>query len=162
VEILHRETTLSTNEWAREHAASGGALPIALLADEQSAGRGQHGNIWDSPRGWTYLSVVLAARQEPATDLPLQVANVVCGVLTDRFDAETFRVKPPNDIYRVGSRDDDDDAAVGGADTKIAGILVEQTADCLVIGIGVDYPPEGLAESLVCALGNSVAESRII
>jgi len=133
MEIQHRKSVTSTNDWAREYAASGAPLPMAFVADTQTAGRGQRSNTWDSPIGWTYLSIALPPAGEPAIDLPLQVAQVVRDVLDTRCDAnDSFRVKPPNDVYRTAS---------DGADEKIAGILVEQAKDALIIGIGIDYPP---------------------
>jgi len=144
MKIQHKASVTSTNDWAREHASSGGALPMAFCADEQTAGRGQRANTWDSPCGWTYLSVALPPVDGPALDLPLQVAHVVREVLeTLRGGDGSFWVKPPNDVYRT---------APEGTDAKIAGILVEQTADALVIGVGIDYPPKELVGSVVDAI----------
>ena len=150
----------STNDWAREYISAGGTLPRAFLADEQTAGRGQRTKIWNSPIGWTYLTIAVASPKGPAIKMPLKIAEVVCDVLVDRYGhqregsggesnaqtadnksaslpglSEGFWVKPPNDVYREKE--------------KVAGILVEQTKDALIIGIGIDYPPSEVAEQLI-------------
>ena len=147
MEIKHKQSVSSTNDWAREHAASGGVLPMAFVADTQTVGRGQRSNTWDSPVGWTYLSIAFPPQAEPATDLPLAVAKHVCEVLAHHIPTESFWVKPPNDVYRSGP---------DGTDEKVAGILVEQNPDALIIGIGVDYAPEGLAKALVNRLETAI------
>jgi BirA family biotin operon repressor/biotin-[acetyl-CoA-carboxylase] ligase len=137
VKIKQRESVTSTNDWAREYAVEGGALPCAFLAQEQTAGRGRRENTWDSPVGWTYLSIAFPPVADPLTKLPLEVAEAVCNLLNEIYsESDEFSVKPPNDVlYRD--------------EKKVAGILVEQFKDVVIVGIGVDYPPDELVDSLI-------------
>jgi len=134
MEIKQRTQVASTNDWARQYVARGGPLPMAFLAAEQTKGRGTRGNTWISPAGWTYLSIAFAPPPTQATELTLLFAEVVRDILAEKA-VGIFWVKPPNDVYRQ--------------DEKVAGILLEQTKDALVVGIGIDYPPEGLASRVV-------------
>ena len=111
---------------------------MAFLVDQQTAGRGTRGKTWESPLGWTYLSIAFPPLQKDALSLPLQIAEVVCEVLSSANPETQFWVKPPNDIYRKNE--------------KIAGILLEQSRDALVVGIGIDYPADDLASQVVTAI----------
>ena len=149
MEIKHRKSITSTSDWARDYVSAGGALPMAFLADEQTQGRGTRSKTWDSPVGWTYLSIAFPPPPVEATALSLKVAHVVCTVLrekyTDGFDGSRseFWVKPPNDVYR--------------GEKKVVGVLLEQNKDALVIGIGIDYPPEYVVEAVVDAVSRCCA-----
>jgi BirA family biotin operon repressor/biotin-[acetyl-CoA-carboxylase] ligase len=152
MEIMHRKTVSSTNDWAKEHASTGGSLPMAFLADEQTSGRGTRGKIWESPAGWTFVSVAFPPPKKNAAELSLKTAEVVCDILRGRcreslgghsrptdslkkecdYSPTDLWVKPPNDVYY--------------GDKKVSGTLLEQTKDVLAIGIGIDYPPDDLAQ----------------
>ncbi|MCL2491969.1 MAG: biotin--[acetyl-CoA-carboxylase] ligase [Coriobacteriia bacterium] len=137
MKIKHKKKVASTNDWARDYAAGGGALPKAFRADEQTAGRGTRGNSWVSPPGWTYLSIAFTPPAKEATELTLLVAETLRDILT-KSAVGIYWVKPPNDVYR--------------RDEKVAGILMEQTKDALVIGIGIDHAPDELARQVVDAV----------
>ena len=125
---VHVETTDSTNSLVRRWLDAGRELPelTVVYADEQTAGRGQTGNSWESEAGMNVqFSLVChpmflsASRQFVLSEaMALAVAEVVGG-----------EVKWPNDIY-VG-------------DSKISGTLIEcdlrggQIKTC-VIGTGIN------------------------
>ncbi|MBI4700745.1 MAG: biotin--[acetyl-CoA-carboxylase] ligase [Deltaproteobacteria bacterium] len=110
-------TTGSTNDDARAAVAAGAPHGAAILADEQTAGRGRSGSAWHSPPGeGVLLSVVLRPRL-PAADLGplglvvgLAVARVVERALPPA-PALPVLVKWPNDVLVAGR--------------KVAGVLVE-------------------------------------
>src|SRR5262245_4281180 len=155
--VWHFTSVESTN-------ADAAALPpdpanhgLVILADEQTAGRGQYGRHWLSPPGSSVLmSVVL---QPPAELLrpallcawaAVSVAEVV--LAASRRQA---RIKWPNDVLLHGR--------------KIAGILIEQGRST-VIGIGLnvsqsaaDFERSGLplAGSLASVTGQEHAPSEI-
>jgi BirA family biotin operon repressor/biotin-[acetyl-CoA-carboxylase] ligase len=124
------ETTVSTNEVLAR-------LPIgqrhghAVLAEEQTAGRGRRQRTWHSPAGGNiYLSLGWRFGERPPalSVLPLVAAVCLCRAL-GRAGLSGHGIKWPNDIL------------VDGA--KLAGILVEtQSAGVspalAVIGIGVN------------------------
>jgi len=113
----------STNTVARAHIAPAGAR-LAIVADLQTAGRGQYGRTWLSPAGANLLCSFRLAKQDvPAPALAaLGAGAAVCTTLA-AFDVRGC-CRWPNDVM------------VSGA--KIAGILVEQTQDALIIGIGMN------------------------
>jgi BirA family biotin operon repressor/biotin-[acetyl-CoA-carboxylase] ligase len=103
----------------------------ALLAFEQTAGRGRLGRTWESPAGQGIYATLLA--RAPDTEalavLPLAVAVALAEVL-DRYLPAGCRLKWPNDLMAGGR--------------KIGGVLVEaalrpgSTPEVLV-GFGVNH-----------------------
>ena len=66
--IQHHERVGSTNDEARQLAASGAPHGTVVHADEQIAGRGRFGRTWYSPPGNLYLSVLLRLDLPPGFD----------------------------------------------------------------------------------------------
>jgi BirA family biotin operon repressor/biotin-[acetyl-CoA-carboxylase] ligase len=98
-----------------------------IHADEQTAGRGRLSRVWISPPGNLYMSVLLRLGM-PAERLP-ELSFVTALAVADSVDALLPRhvrvmLKWPNDVLVWGA--------------KIAGILLEQSDDATVIGIGLD------------------------
>ncbi len=122
------DTLSSTNDEARDPRYRHGDL---ILAERQSAGRGQRGHVWVSPAGenLTFTLVVeptfLAARDQFL--LSEVAALALCGCF-EAFGIAT-RIKWTNDIYY--------------ADRKLVGILIEhfysgQQLRRTLIGIGIN------------------------
>ena len=125
----------STNSLAASLAGQPGADGLALLADEQSAGRGQHGRHWLAPpRSSVLLSVLLYLPPElcrPAI-LTAWAAVAVCAVVRQTTGLAP-RIKWPNDVLVHGK--------------KICGILIEQSQ-------------QGGVPATVAGLGLNVAQSE--
>ncbi len=127
---VHYRLTDSTNERAKQLAATGAPHGTLVTADEQSAGRGRQGRVWTAPpRSAVLMSVVLRNLDER---LPLAAAVAVCDALPLRAE-----IKWPNDVWIQGR--------------KAAGVLVEGRPQegWAVLGIGLnvlvehdDFPPE--------------------
>ena len=100
----------STNDTARDPRYGAGDV---VLAERQTAGRGQRGNSWSSGTGLNLtFSVVLCPDFLPAAR-QFYVSKIVALAVSDtlvRWGIEA-RIKWPNDIY-IGDR-------------KVAGILIE-------------------------------------
>lgn len=103
----------STNTLLMELAATGAPEGLAILADEQTAGRGQHGRTWlSAPREGVLLSFLL----RPGTHLRSPalltgwVGVAVCAVV-EQLTGVAPRLKWPNDVLVQGK--------------KICGILIE-------------------------------------
>lgn len=140
--VVHRDVVDSTNRLAIDLARDGAEEGTAVVAEEQTAGRGRLGRTWESPpRLNLYLSVVLRPPMPPV-DVPL-LALVAAVAVAEAIAAETglrAEIKWPNDVL-LGGR-------------KAAGILTELEAEAdrvrfVVLGIGVnlnagrdDLPPE--------------------
>jgi BirA family transcriptional regulator, biotin operon repressor / biotin---[acetyl-CoA-carboxylase] ligase len=157
---VHLRSTSSTNERARELAASGAPHGTLVTAREQTTGRGRHGRHWWAPPGSSLL-MSLILRDAPAL-LPLAAAVGVC----DTVGAQA-RIKWPNDVVfeRASTQ-------LGGppALAKLAGILIEARPQegWVVLGIGVNVAvspedaPAGLRET-VASLGEpSEAIERLL
>ncbi len=123
----------STSDRALELAAQDEVeLPLLVLAEQQTAGRGRSSNQWLTSDGALTFSLVLQAPREqlPPNNWP-QVALVAGVAVADalaRFvPQDSVRLKWPNDVYL--------------AERKAGGILSESVPgwrDRLAIGIGVN------------------------
>ena len=126
----------STQHEARILAESAGELPLLVLADRQTGGRGRAGHTWIAAPRALACSLAISPTWDPAE---WGVISLVAGLAARRAVLAGFRIdaglKWPNDLI-VG-------------DGKIAGILVETFGDVAVIGLGVNLwwpdPPDGIA-----------------
>jgi BirA family biotin operon repressor/biotin-[acetyl-CoA-carboxylase] ligase len=126
---VHHRLTDSTNERAKELAATGAPHGTLVTADEQTAGRGRQGRAWTAPPGSAVLmSLVLRELDER---LPLTAAVAVAEALPGGA-----AIKWPNDVW-IGGR-------------KVAGILVEGRPQegWAVLGIGLNVGTEGFPAEL--------------
>ena len=129
------ESVNSTNYRALEARL---ALWDAVVAREQTAGRGRRGRHWESPPGGLYISVVM--ENEPL--LPLRAGLATRDALQPHCPAR-IGVKWPNDLLCDGA--------------KLGGVLCEAEGDRAVAGIGVNLeggPPMEGATTLEAAGGN--------
>ncbi len=120
----------STNSLAAALAGQPGSDGLALLADEQTAGRGQHGRSWLAPpKSSVLLSVVLFPPPELRRPVLLTAwaAVAVCEVVRQTTGLQP-RIKWPNDVFL--------------RERKVCGILIEQSqqgpAQAVVAGIGLN------------------------
>lgn len=130
-QIVHLQTTPSTNMEARVLAERGAPEGTVVLADEQTAGRGRQGRPWLSPSGGgVYMSVVLRPACEPQAVPVLTLMAVVAVTQAVRSLAGVPAVaKWPNDVLAYGR--------------KMSGVLIEaglvaDTLDYAVAGIGIN------------------------
>jgi BirA family biotin operon repressor/biotin-[acetyl-CoA-carboxylase] ligase len=126
-EVRHFDSIGSTNDEAMRLAREGSAHGTVVHADQQTAGRGRLTRRWSSPPGNLYLSIVLrpdvpAVRTvEIGFVAALAVADAVEALLPPQVKA---MLKWPNDVLV--------------RDGKIAGILLEQIDNAVILGIGVN------------------------
>lgn len=129
----------STNSYAREQVQQGLALSgSCYTAEFQSAGKGQHGRVWESEKGKNLLSTyVLELKQlktdkiwTPADQMAFSAAIALgCQAFFSKFAGDETKIKKPNDIYF--------------RDRKAGGILIENLVRGTVwtwsiIGIGMN------------------------
>lgn len=136
----------STQDMVHDLAADGAVDGAAVVAVEQTAGRGSRGRTWTSPRGGLWLSVLSRpAGATPAEALSVRVALAVADALEGAGIAGV-QVKWPNDLLIDGR--------------KVGGILCEArwSGDRLAwiaIGVGINVAnvlPDALRGS-AAALG---------
>jgi BirA family biotin operon repressor/biotin-[acetyl-CoA-carboxylase] ligase len=129
---LH-ESLASTSDRALELAAAGeGPLPLLVLAERQTGGRGRGTNRWWSAAGALTFSLVLEVPPASLTpdrwpQLSLAAGLAVCEMLEELVPRAECRVKWPNDVFVN--------------DKKVCGILCESVPgwrDRLVLGIGLN------------------------
>ena len=140
--------TGSTNADLAARLARGEPVPEGnwLIADRQTAGRGRQGRAWFDGHGNFMGST--AVRERPG-DPPLPSLALVAGLAV--HDVVSARIPPPARALLKWPND----IMVGSA--KLAGILLERTADAVVIGIGVNLaaapPVEGRETLALSAFG---------
>ncbi|MFZ1386095.1 MAG: biotin--[acetyl-CoA-carboxylase] ligase [Thiolinea sp.] len=115
----------STNTWLLEQSNTCFSV---CLAEEQTAGRGRRGRVWQSPKsGNIYFSLHWCFQQVPANYgcLGLVVGVAVAEALA-AYGLQGHMLKWPNDIYYQGR--------------KLGGILLQtaQPLQQVVIGIGLN------------------------
>ena len=102
-------------------------LPLAIVADNQTAGIGSRDNSWVSEEGNLFLSFAIELKELPS-DLKLESASIYFSyLLKETLEAEGSQVflKWPNDLYLQ--------------DKKIAGMITNIVGNVLVCGVGVNF-----------------------
>ncbi|HVC63352.1 MAG TPA: biotin--[acetyl-CoA-carboxylase] ligase [Acetobacteraceae bacterium] len=143
-DVRHYDRLGSTSDEARRLADAGAAHGTAVHADQQTAGRGRLSRRWFSPPGNLYLSIVLRLDLPPVRRVELgfiaalAVADAVEALLPRQVRAT---LKWPNDVLVRGG--------------KIAGILVEQAGEALILGIGLNvlHAPDGVPYQVSTIVG---------
>jgi BirA family biotin operon repressor/biotin-[acetyl-CoA-carboxylase] ligase len=123
--VLLYDTLDSTNTQAASLASDPGNDGTVIIADRQTAGRGQHGRTWQCPAGsGVLMSVVLfppLPLRRPAL-LTAWAAVSVCDTI-HKATGLPAQIKWPNDVLVRGR--------------KVCGILIEQS-NATVVGIGLN------------------------
>jgi len=134
----------STNQTAKELALAGAAHGTAVIAAQQSQGRGRYTRSFCSPPGGLYFSIILHPDKlhfAHVTTVTALAAVAVCEAI-EAVSGKKPGVKWVNDVFLDGK--------------KVCGILTEAVTDIesgtlgwLVLGIGInvttrpeDFPPE--------------------
>jgi BirA family biotin operon repressor/biotin-[acetyl-CoA-carboxylase] ligase len=158
--VIYYPSLTSTMEAAKQQAQQGAAEGMAILADEQTAGRGRLQRSWLSPSGNIALSIILY----PSLDyLPyiIMLASLAVVHSIETITGLKSQIKWPNDVLIN--------------DRKVCGILVENnvkgnTVNYTIIGIGInvnlrlaDFPEIiPTATSLSNELGREVSRLTLI
>jgi BirA family biotin operon repressor/biotin-[acetyl-CoA-carboxylase] ligase len=147
-DVLVFDSLESTNSTAARLATTADTADgLALVAHFQSAGRGQYGRVWQSrPSSSLLLSVVLNPPRELCRPVILTaLAAVAVADAVYALTAAQARVKWPNDLLVRGK--------------KVCGLLIEQHAGAVVIGIGLnllqsarDFEAAGLPDATSLSL----------
>jgi len=159
--VLRFESLPSTNTELAQRASEGAAEGLAIVADEQTAGRGRLQRAWSSPRGaGLYFSILLrpAIPQNYWPLITFMAALAVGDALREAAGVRTD-IKWPNDLL--------------SGERKICGILSEAidtpAGRAVILGIGVNltenaYPPElaNVATSVSDAMGCAADREQIL
>lgn len=116
----------STNEYMKKHKEKFQDYDI-VLAKNQTAGKGRHGNIWISTEGMALFTFLVKKHEEEENidymKLPL-LAGLAAIRAFQKIKKAEYQFKWTNDIYLQGK--------------KLGGILVERRENNFLIGIGLN------------------------
>ena len=130
IDFHHLRSVDSTQDEARRRIPHFSKDILAILADEQTHGRGTSGRLWMGLQGNFFFTVCIPMERVPVTItlLPLQIGSMVAKCVSQWVPAKTVHVKWPNDVLLE--------------DRKVAGVLIEsQLVDgtiWLLVGIGIN------------------------
>ncbi len=130
----------STNTEAKRNIGLLGDLPIAFIAETQSAGRGRMGRSFYSPdRTGLYFSLLVKDKKQATESLFVTTAAAVAiRRAIKRVSGTDTGIKWINDLYLK--------------DKKVAGILVEAVSlgeeRYLVIGVGINLTTESFPDEI--------------
>lgn len=129
--VEHHATLGSTNDRAKECAVEGAdSLPLLIVADQQTSGRGRGTNRWWSGPGSLACSLLLEVNQLGADRRRWVLAGLAAAAACVQTVAPLLRshkvgIHWPNDVFVEGR--------------KLGGVLVEVVREGrLVIGIGLN------------------------
>lgn len=115
----------STNDEAATLAAQGAAEGTAVLAAEQTGGRGRRQRTWLSPAGGLWLSIVLRPALPPDQwALVGFAAGVGAARAVEEIAPVRVGLKWPNDLM-IGEQ-------------KLGGVLMESRGPAVIAGIGIN------------------------
>ena len=131
--LARHQSLDSTNEEARRLASKGEIGPVWITAEEQTAGRGRRGRVWES-QSRNLAATLLLRPARPQAEWP-QLSFVTAIAAADMaahfLPSAVIAVKWPNDILADGR--------------KLSGILLESAGDGVAVGVGVNLAshPDG-------------------
>jgi len=158
--VIHFLSHGSTMEAAKREARRTATEGTAVIAEEQTAGKGRAKRVWLSPKGSISLSVVL---YPGISQLPylIMITSVAVARSIEMVTGLKTQLKWPNDILIKGK--------------KVCGILIENElqgdrATWAIIGIGInantrmkDFPEiAATATSLSDELGKGISRVEVI
>ena len=158
--VLYYPQLTSTMDVARQEARQGAAEGTAVVAGEQTGGRGRVKRLWLSPRGSIAVSIIL---RPDVVNLPyiIMLASLAVVGSVEAVTGLKPSIKWPNDILVNGK--------------KVCGILIEnemkgKSVLYTVIGIGInvnfrsaDFPGIPLtATSLADEMGRNVSRQDMV
>lgn len=127
--IFWTDSTDSTNEAAKRHLEGDIRVPFIVGSDTQTAGVGQRGHHFDSPRGHG-LYLTLALPLAVASSLLMPAAGVAVAEAANALSGQPVQLKWVNDLF------------VGPA--KVGGILTwlhPEQSPGVILGIGLNLTP---------------------
>ena len=156
--VIYYQSVTSTNDIARQRALANAPEGTAVIAENQTAGKGRLKRKWLSPEGNIAATIILYPARENLQFLTMLAALAVLRSI-EKTTGLKCQLKWPNDVL-INNR-------------KVCGILLESQAasdrvDYAIIGIGInvnmnlsDYPEiASFATSLADETGKEV--SRLV
>ncbi|MGB1248409.1 MAG: biotin--[acetyl-CoA-carboxylase] ligase [Chitinophagales bacterium] len=153
--IIRLDDCLSTNAYAKNLSAK--STPIegtTIITANQTAGKGQYGNTWQSTahKNLTFSVLIHPKMLSPNEQFYISImTSLACVSFLEKMSEKSFQIKWPNDIYHK--------------DKKIGGILIENQLQQRqitqsIIGIGLNINQEKF-ENLPQAISLTQIEGKI-
>lgn len=143
--LIRLKSTPSTNAAAAAMCEADTPHGTVVVTDEQTAGRGQRGNHWESEPGQNLtFSIVLRPEAWPVTrqfELSMAVSIGAAQALRRQVPELDVRIKWPNDLY------------VGNG--KLCGMLIENSMQAGSPNIGRAIAGIGINVNQTCFLSNA-------
>ncbi len=127
MKIIRLDEVDSTNEYAKRIIQENNnnlILPVCIIANYQTKGKGRHGNVWLSKKGENLLCSYVSISEFDMITYNKLIAVITANVIKHLYPALRVSIKWPNDIL-VNSK-------------KIAGILIEKIQSYYIAGVGVN------------------------
>lgn len=135
IKIIHLDSVDSTNDYLRKYTPEEGEKITIVVADYQTAGRGQGTNTWESEAGKNLLfsilvhPVMVPIRQQ----FLLSMAGAIALKMALSTYTDDISLKWPNDVY--------------WKDKKISGTLIENSISAghiqnCIFGVGINVNQE--------------------
>lgn len=147
--------------------------PVIVISDSQSLGKGRKGEIWSSPKGGIWLSIVLSRylKIQELFECQMIASISICETIEIQTGLKPV-LKWPNDIFIEGK--------------KICGIIIDSEIESnkiesIVLGIGINtnndyketiyeinsrklfhYPVTTIKDQLNCTINNSKFISELL
>ena len=164
-QIIYLNACQSTNDVLADLAKQSPVFEgCIVITDQQLAGRGQRGNVWEANPGENLTLSLLYKPFFVQVQFPfalnIAVSLGIFDVLNE-YLPQKVKIKWPNDMI----------VSVNGEDKKICGTLIENTIkkntfENAIIGIGLNVNQthflEAKATSLALALGVAVAKNEVL
>lgn len=127
---FHSEIDSTNNRGLQLMEEGNGHLPLLVLTERQTQGRGRGGNQWYSTNGSLTFSLLVPLENIPGDRIPqvsLTVGHALCQAIESIAPHCDVAIKWPNDVYLDGR--------------KLAGVLIELPPTQrrqAIIGIGIN------------------------
>lgn len=151
--IYFFEETDSTNVQAKRLAEAGAEHGTLVIAKKQTAGRGRHGRVWESPDEKNVNFTLISRPSINPNKAPMLTLVMALSVAKAIEEVAKMKVgiKWPNDIVLNGK--------------KVVGILTEMSAKpdliCyVVIGVGINVDRQAFSEELSKKATSLEAETK--
>lgn len=122
--VVHATIDSTSDEAHRLGPLAGTTLPLVVLADHQTAGRGQQGRAWDGARAQSFLGTAAFPMAGPPPALPSFQAACAVAEALELLTCAAIEWKWPNDLLLNGG--------------KVCGVLTERRGGWLLAGVGVN------------------------
>ncbi|ACC99082.1 Biotin/acetyl-CoA-carboxylase ligase [Elusimicrobium minutum Pei191] len=135
-QIIRVDIIDSTQTALKEMAALGAPHGTVIVAEQQTAGRGQFERTWNSQKGGLFFSALLRPSKKisQTSALTIKTAGAVVETLSEIYGIKS-KIKKPNDVLSYDKNKKEY--------LKICGILTEGSVteiscDWIVLGVGIN------------------------